>query len=289
MLGMMQVSKERLTVPAFRARKEAGGKVKMITAYDFTSAVLVDRSPIDVILVGDSLGMVMLGYDTTTAVTLDEIIHHSRAVVRGAKETFIVADLPFGSYQESPEQAIRNATRLIKETGVDAVKLEGGEAFAPTIEALTRVGIPVMGHIGLLPATAQAMGGFKVQGRDAEAARQLIRDAQAIEAAGAFSMVLELIPAPLAKAVTERVKVPTIGIGAGVHCDGQVLVWHDLLGLYDRLQPRFVKQFAQAGQVIAEGLAAYAAEVDAGTFPAPEHSFKMKAENLEEALNPYGG
>jgi len=203
--------------------------------------------------------------------------------VKGAPGTFTIADMPFGTYNVSPEQAIASANELFR-LGVDAVKLEGGEPLAPTVRALVRAGIPVMGHIGLTPQTAAALGGWKVQGRDAEAARQLIRDAKALEAAGAFSVVLEMVPAALAAHITQILSIPTIGIGAGGGCDGQVLVWHDMFGLYDRIAPRFVKRFAEAGALIAEGLAAYCRAVDAGEFPGPEHGFRMKPEELQRAL-----
>ncbi len=278
----MEGTKQRLTIPTFRARKQEGPKLKLVTAYDFTSASLVDRSPVDAILVGDSLGMVMLGYSGTTGVTMAEMLHHLRAVVRGAPNTFIIADMPFGSYNVSPQQAVVNANELMK-AGADCVKLEGGVPFAETVRALVRAGIPVMGHIGLTPQTAAALGGWKVQGRDAGAARQLIDDALALEEAGVFSLVLEMVPALLASHITEQLRVPTIGIGAGSGCDGQVLVWHDMFGLYDRLQPRFVKRFAEAGAAIAAGLQAYCDEVDAGTFPGPEHAFRMKPEELRRA------
>jgi 3-methyl-2-oxobutanoate hydroxymethyltransferase len=276
------MSKERLTVPGFRARKQEGRKLKLVTAYDYTSAMLVDRSEVDAILVGDSLGMVMLGYSGTTAVTMEEMLHHIRPVVKGAPGTMLIADMPFGSYNESPEQAVRNANLLLK-AGADCVKLEGGVAFFDTMLKLTRAGIPVMGHVGLTPQTAASLGGWKVQGRDAEAARQIIDDALALQQAGAFSVVLEMVPALLAAHITERLAVPTIGIGAGNGCDGQVLVWHDMFGLYDRIAPRFVKRFAEAGQAISQGLADYCAQVDSGAFPGPEHSFKMKPEELLQA------
>ena len=278
------MSKERLTVPDFRKFKREGRKIKLVTAYDYTSAVLADRSPVDAILVGDSLGMVMLGYGGTTGVTMEEMLHHLKPVVKGAAQTFVIADMPFGSYNESPEQAVRNANLLLK-AGADCVKLEGGVAMAETVGRLTRAGIPVMGHVGLTPQTAAALGGWKVQGREAAAARQIIEDARAIEQAGAFSVVLEMVPAPLAAHITEQAGVATIGIGAGPGCDGQVLVWHDMFGLYDRIAPRFVKRFAEAGAVIAEGLSAYCAEVAAGTFPGPEHSFRMKPEELLQAID----
>ncbi len=259
----------------------------MVTAYDFTAAALVDRSPVDAILVGDSLGMVMLGYSSTVAVSMEDVLHHLRPVLRGAPRTFVIADMPFGSFNVSPAQAIAEANRLIQ-AGADAVKLEGGEPVVETVRALVRAGIPVMGHLGLTPQTAGALGGWKVQGRDSAAAAQMLLDARALEEAGAFSLVLEMVPSPLAAALTRRVGIPTIGIGAGPDCDGQVLVWHDMFGLYDRLQPRFVKRYAEAGAAISEGLAAYAADVTSGAFPGPEHSFKMKPDVLEAALR-YGG
>lgn len=277
------MTKERLTVPAFRAQKHEGRKIKVVTAYDFTSAILADRSPVDAILVGDSLGMVMMGYSGTTQVTMAEMLHHLRPVVKGAPNTFIIADMPFGSYNASAEQAVANANDLIK-AGADAVKIEGGVQFFDTVRALVRGGIPVMGHIGLTPQTASALGGWKVQGRDGEAARQIIADARALEQAGVFSVVLEMVPAPLAAHISEVLAVPTIGIGAGAGTDGQVLVWHDMFGLYDRIAPRFVKRFAEAGAAIAEGLAQYCLEVESGAFPGPEHSFRMKQEELDRAI-----
>lgn len=276
--------KEKLTVPGFRAAKREHRKLKMVTSYDFTGAVLADRSPVDTLLVGDSLGMVMLGYSGTTGVTMEEILHHLRAVVRGAPNTFVIADMPFGSYNISPQQAVANANELIK-AGADAVKLEGGIPFFDTIRTLVRAGIPVMGHVGLTPQTATSLGGMKVQGRDAEAAKQIIDDALAVEQAGAFSIVLELVPTLLATHISEQLTIPTVGIGAGNGCDGQVLVWQDMFGLYDRITPRFVKRFAEVGKDIAAGLEAYCAEVDAGTFPGPEHSFKMKPEELFRATS----
>lgn len=278
--------KDRLTVLGFRGLK-GQRKISVVTAYDFTSAALVDRSPVEAILVGDSLGMVMLGYSSTVGVTMAEMLHHVRPVLRGAPHTLVIADMPFGSYNVSPAQAVAEANQLIM-AGADAVKLEGGEPFVETVRTLVRAGIPVMGHLGLTPQTAGALGGWKVQGRDSGAARQMIADAVALEAAGAFSLVLEMVPAPLADEISHRLTIPTIGIGAGPGCDGQVLVWHDMFGLYDRLQPRFVKRYAEAGAAIAEGLAQYVADVQTGEFPGPTHSFKMKPEELERALQ-YGG
>lgn len=282
------MTKEKLTVPGFRTRKEEHRKISMVTAYDFTSAILADRSPVDVLLVGDSLGMVMLGYGGTTGVTMDEMVHHMRPVVRGAPNTFILGDLPFGSYHASSEEAVRNGVRLMKEGGVDAVKLEGGVQYFETVRALVRAGIPVVGHIGLTPQTASALGGMKAQGRDAESARRILEDALALEQAGAFALVLECIPAALAAEITHRLSIPTIGIGAGVGCDGQVLVWHDMLGLYDpgygAKTFKFVKRYADLGPQVVAALAEYAAEVNQGVFPGPEHSFRIKEEELLRAL-----
>lgn len=276
--------KKQLTIQDLLEMKRLGRKIKMITAYDYTMAVLVDQSPMDMILVGDSLGMVVLGYESTVPVTMEEMIHHTRAVVRGAANTFVVADLPFMSYQVSAEEAIRNAGRLMKEGGADAVKLEGGGSMADTVRAIVSAGIPVMGHLGLTPQTATMLGGLKVQARDAEAARTLLSDARALEKAGAFSLVLEAIPAPLAELVTSELSIPTIGIGAGAGCDGQVLVLHDALGLFQRFVPKFVKRYASLGESVAEALAAYCREVDGGVFPGPEHSFGMKKEELAALL-----
>jgi 3-methyl-2-oxobutanoate hydroxymethyltransferase len=276
------LAKTRLTIPVWRAFKQEGRKLKLVTAYEYTAAVLVERSPVDAILVGDSLGMVMLGYSGTTAVTMADVAHHLRPVVKGAPGTFIIADMPFGSYNVSPEQAIANGNELIK-AGADAVKLEGGVDYAATVRLMVRAGIPVMGHVGLTPQTAVALGGWKVQGRDAQTARQIIADARALEDAGAFSVVLEMVTAPLAAYISSGLSIPTVGIGSGAGCDGQVLVWHDMFGLYDQIQPRFLKRFAEAGAAISEGLVQYCAEVETGVFPGPEHAFGMKPEELRRA------
>lgn len=261
-------------------------KITMVTAYDYPTALLADQAGMDMILVGDSLGMVVLGYDSTVPVTMEDMLHHAKAVRRGAKNPIVVGDMPFGSYQTGPEDAIRNAVRLLKEGGVDAVKLEGGQNQAKTAQAIVNAGIPVMGHIGLTPQYTSQLGGFKVQGRDAAGAQKLIEDARSLEEAGCFAIVLEGIPDRLAGLITRSVHIPTIGIGAGPDCDGQVLVFHDLIGLYDRFTPRFVKKYAQAAALISEALADYKAEVEAGIFPGPEHSFTMKDEVLERL---YGG
>ncbi|MFZ5650515.1 MAG: 3-methyl-2-oxobutanoate hydroxymethyltransferase [Bacillota bacterium] len=276
------MGKQKISIHGMREKKIRGQKLTMVTAYDYTTAGLVDRSPIDMILVGDSLGMVVLGYDGTVPVTMDEMIHHIRPVVRGARSTFIVGDMPFGSYNESISQAVHNANRIMKEGGADAVKLEGGLSVAPAVKALVDGGIPVMGHIGLTPQTASLLGGFKVQGKDAASARRLLAEAVALEEAGAFSIVMECVPTPLAGLISEKLSIPTIGIGAGVRCDGQVLVYHDLLGLYDRFLPKFVKQYAKLGPEIARALEDFTREVEGGSFPGQEHSFSMDEGLLEK-------
>lgn len=274
--------KKKLTIPGMKAMKEAGEKFVVTTAYDYPSALLVDKTDIEVILVGDSLGMTMLGYDTTVPVTMEEMIHHVKAVVKGAPNCFVVADMPFGSYNISIEDAIRNANRFLKETGTDAVKIEGGEVVLETVRALVRAGIPVMAHIGLTPQTVAQLGGYRVQGRDAESAKNLLADAVALEEAGAFSIVLECVPAPIAKMVTEKINIPTVGIGAGADCDAQVMVYHDMLGLFDRFTPKFVKRYANLGTEIVDALSSYSNEVRSGQFPQEQHSFDMSAEELEK-------
>ncbi len=275
------MAKQKVTIPALKEMKEQGKKIRMVTAYDYPTGILVDKTDIELILVGDSLGMVVLGYDGTVPVTMEEMIHHCKATVRGAKNTLIVGDLPFGSYNMSISDAVYNATRMMKEGGADCVKLEGGLAVVETVRAIVSGGVPVMAHIGLTPQTASALGGFKVQGKDAAAAERMINEALKLEEAGAFAIVLEAIPAPLAEIITKKLTIPTIGIGAGVHCDGQVLVTHDLIGLFDRFVPKFVKQYANISQDIVAAFNAYAEEVAAGKFPGPEHSFTMKDEVLK--------
>jgi 3-methyl-2-oxobutanoate hydroxymethyltransferase len=277
------------TVPEIAGRKQLArvpdkappAKIAMITAYDYPTALLADKAGMDLILVGDSLAMVVLGYESTVPVTMEEMLHHSKAVRRGAKEAVLVGDMPFGSYQEGPQQAIHNAVRFLKEAGMDAVKLEGGANQAEVAHALVKNGIPVMGHIGLLPQLVSATGGFKVQGRDTQGAQRLIDDAKALEEAGCFSVVLEAIPDRLAGLITRSIKIPTIGIGAGPECDGQVLVMHDLIGLFDRFTPRFVKKYADAASIIEEALTRYRHDVQTGEFPGPEHSFTIKDEVIE--------
>lgn len=257
-----------ITVPDFRAARGVR-KLAVVTAYDYTSAVIADAAGVDCILVGDSLGMVVQGHSTSLPVTLNEMLYHLRCVARGAKRCLIVADLPFMSYQVSPRQAVKNAGKLLK-AGAHAVKLEGGRRMAEAVAACVRADIPVMGHVGLTPQSVHRMGGFKVQ-RDAD---ELIADAHAVEDAGAFSMVVEGVPTEIGAKVTAAVGVPTIGIGAGPQCDGQVLVWHDLLGLYDAMRPKFVKRYAELGSLAKDAIAAYCDEVRTGTFPAAEHGFK---------------
>ncbi len=273
---------KKLTIPDIIARKQEGKKLSMLTAYDYPWAQMLDQAEIDIALVGDSLAMVALGHPNTVSVTMDEMIMHTRSVVRGVERALVVSDMPFGSYNCSIADSIANANRLLKEGGADAVKLEGGTDMADTVAAIVRAGIPVCGHIGLTPQTATALGGFKVQGKNADAARKLMEDAKALEEAGCFCIVLEAIPAPIAKIITESLAIPTVGIGAGKECDGQVLVIHDMFGLYDRFTPKFVKQYAKLRSGIIEGMATYKNEVEQGIFPAPEHSFSMSQEELDK-------
>ena len=273
------MAEPKLTIPDIRARK-GETPLTMLTAYDYPTALLVDGAGIDMILVGDSLAMVVLGHPDTVSVTMDEMIHHTRAAARAARRALVVGDLPFGSYNVSTEQAVTNANRFLKEGRADCVKLEGGGPMAEIAAAIVRSGTPVMGHLGLTPQTAGSLGGFKVQGRSLEAAKTLLADARALEAAGCFALVLEAVPAPLAKMVTERISIPTIGIGAGADCDGQVLVFHDLVGLFDRFVPRFVKRYAQLGAAVSEALTAYKDDVMERRFPEATHSFSMKPEEL---------
>lgn len=257
-----------------RIRKLKGkGRVVSLTAYDYTSARLVDEAGIHLIIVGDSLGMTVLGYDTTIPVTMEDMVHHTRAVARGVKSALVVADMPFLSYQVSRDQAVENAGRLLKEAGADAVKIEGGSFRADTIRHLIANGIPVMGHIGLTPQSVRAFGGYRVQGKTEDAAQVLKEDAQALEEAGVVSIVLEGMPAALGADITASVKVPTIGIGAGPGCDGQVLVFHDLLGMYSAFTPKFVKRYAAVGDTMSAAFAAYKQEVEDGQFPGPEHCY----------------
>ena len=276
------MSTEKVTVLDVQQAKEEGRKLVMLTAYDYPLGLLADEAGVDIVLIGDSLGMVVLGMEGTVEVTMEHMIHHIKAVVRGCKRPLIVGDMPFMSYNISVTEAVRNAGRLVKEGGCEVVKLEGGVDFAATIEAIVKAGIPVMGHIGLTPQTASALGGFKIQGKDASAAKQIIDDARAIEDAGVFSIILEAVPAPLGKLISETVRVPVIGIGAGPDVDGQVLVFHDVVGLFDKFVPKFVKQYTNIRAIILEALSAYKKEVLEVDFPGPEHSFKMPDEALAQ-------
>ena len=276
------MDRKKITPVDIQAMKKEGKKITMLTAYDYPLALLEDRAGIDIILVGDSVGMTVLGYLNTLPVTMDEMIHHTKAVTRGAKYALIIGDMPFMSYNTSERDAILNAGRFMKEGGADAVKLEGGVSVKGIVKALVKAGIPVMGHIGLTPQTISMLGGFKVQGKDAEGAQKIIDDALQLEEAGAFSVLLEAVPAPIAKMVTERLTVPTIGIGAGVHCDGQVLVVHDILGLFDRFTPKFAKRYVNLSELMLKAFESYREEVSKGTFPTDQHSFHIDEKELSK-------
>lgn len=270
------------TAATFAAAKAKGEKLSMLTAYDYSTAKLEDESGINGILVGDSLGNVVLGYEDTVSVTMEDMIHHGAAVARGAKNALVVVDMPFMSYEVTVEEAVRNAGRLMKEGRAGAVKLEGGVRVAEQIHAIVKAGIPVMGHIGLTPQSINVFGGFKVQGKSEEAARALLADAKAVEEAGAFAVVIEAVPAALAQMITDAVSIPTIGIGAGAGCDGQILVYQDMLGMFSDFTPKFVKRYANVGEVMREAFANYAAEVASGAFPTEEHTYKIKDDVLEK-------
>ena len=276
------MSNEKTSILEIQQAKVEGRKLVMLTAYDYPFGLLADQAEIDMVLVGDSLGMVVMGLDGTVEVTMENMIHHIKAVVRGCKRPLVIGDMPFMSYNTSIREAIHNAGRLMKEGGCDAIKLEGGMHFDPTVDAIVKAGIPVQGHIGLTPQTASALGGFKMQGKDAAAAKQIIDDARGLEDAGVFSIVLEAVPAPLGKLVSKAVRVPIIGIGAGPEVDGQVLVTHDMVGLFDKFVPKFVKQYTQIRTIILDAMQAYKKDVQAATFPTAEHSFKMPAETLAQ-------
>ena len=270
------------TVATFQKMKDEGTKISMLTAYDYSTAKLVDEAGINSILIGDSLGMVMLGYEDTLSVTMEDMIHHTAAVARGAKNALIIADMPFMSYEVSVEEAVANAGRLMKEGRANAVKLEGGVRVAEQIRAITKAGIPVCAHIGLTPQSVNAFGGFKVQGKTAEAAQKMVDDALAVQEAGAFAVVLECVPAKLAALISEKLTIPTIGIGAGAGCDGQVLVYQDMLALFSDFKPKFVKHFGNIGPQMTAAFKAYDEEVKAGTFPAEEHTFKIDEDALKK-------
>jgi len=277
------MTRDKVTVRTLRRMKERGEKITMLTAYDYPMARAVDEAGIDVILVGDSVGMVVLGHPTTLPVTMDDMVHHSKAVVRGVARAQVVVDLPFMSYQVGREDALRNAGRLVKEGGAEAVKMEGGQEVLDSVEALVAAGIPVMGHLGLTPQAYHRMGGYRIQARSAEEADRLLKDAADLERAGIFALVLEGIPAGVARRVTETLAVPTIGIGAGPFCDGQVLVTHDMLGLQEDLSPKFVKRYAQGRQLFVEAMRRFADEVRAGAFPAAEHTYDVDPSTSPEA------
>ena len=275
----------KITVPSILERKSAvpsqnstAGKITCLTAYDYPTARLLDEAGVEILLVGDSLGMVVLGHDSTLPVTLEEMLHHTRAVRRGTHHALLVADMPYGSYHDDPREAVRNAVRFVKEAGAEAVKIEGGERRLDMISRLVEAEVPVMGHIGLTPQSVNAFGGFRVQGKSASAADQLLRDARAVEAAGAFSIVLESIPRELAARITAELRIPTIGIGAGPDCDGQVLVIHDLIGMSFGHKPKFARRYAEVGAIISRAAAEYCRDVREGTFPSDEESYHSRTE-----------
>jgi len=272
----------RLTISNIQDLKTAGDKITMLTAYDYSTARLVDEAGVHLVLVGDSLGMVVLGYDSTVPVTMDEMLHHTRAVVRGTKTALVVGDMPFMTYQASAEDAVRNAGRMLQEGGCQAVKLEGGVVMAETTRRIVNCGIPVMGHIGLTPQSINQLGGHRVQGKTADAAKRLVEDALALEQAGAFAVVLELVPVQLAKLITGKLRIPTIGIGAGPFCDGQVLVINDMLGLFTDFVPKHTKQYARLASAMKKAISEYCAEVKSGAFPSGEHGVSMDESLLKD-------
>lgn len=275
------MDRPKVTIPALQEMKARGEKIVMHTAYNHWQAQMAELAGADTILVGDSAGMVEHGFTSTVPVTMEMMLLHCAAVVRGSRSPFIIGDMPFMSYEVSIQEAVRNAGRLVKEGGVDAVKLEGGTSRAQTIEAIVRAGIPVVGHVGLTPQSATQLGGFKVQGKDRERARQVLEDAMAVQEAGACMVVLECIPTPLAKVITERLSIPTVGIGAGPHCDGQVLVFHDVLGIFDAFKPKFVKRYMNCRDAMIQALREYTQEVRSAAFPGEEHGFSMDEDQLE--------
>jgi len=281
-MGRKKMERKKITIADLMAKKEQAKKITMLTAYDFPTAQMVDKAGIDTILVGDSLGMVVLGYTSTVPVTMEEMIHHTKAVTRGTTYAFVLGDMPFMSYQAGIEKAIENAGRFIKEGECDAVKLEGGSEVAPVVKAIVTAGVPVCAHIGLTPQTATQLSGFKVQGKDAESARNMINAAKDLEKAGAFMVVMECIPEMLASRITKALTIPTIGIGAGKDCDGQVLVYHDMVGLFERFTPKFVRQYIKLGPMIIDALKEYKTEVEDGLFPGKEHTFTMSKEEAEK-------
>ncbi|MBI3151035.1 MAG: 3-methyl-2-oxobutanoate hydroxymethyltransferase [Chloroflexi bacterium] len=276
--------RKKVTTLTFRQKKERGEVITMLTAYDYPTAMAMDKAGVDSILVGDSLAMVVLGYENTLPVTMEEMLHHARAVARGAKSALLIGDMPFMSYQVSVEEAVRNAGRFLQQGGMDAVKLEGGRERADAVRAIVGTGIPVMGHLGLTPQSIHQLGGFRAQGKTATAAKRLLEDAKILEEAGAFSIVLEAVPARLAEMISKQISIPTIGIGAGVGCDGQVLVTHDVLGLFDRFTPKFVKKYANFHAEMNKAFTDYIDDVESKRFPAVEHTVEMTDEEWNEFI-----
>jgi len=274
------MEKNKVTIIDIQKMKSDGKKIAVLTAYDYPFARLIDEAGVDIILVGDSVGMTVLGYENTLPVTIEDMIYHTKAVKRGIKRALLVADMPFMSYQVSIDDALKNAGRLIKEGGAEAVKLEGGIAIQEIVSAIVEIGIPVMGHVGLTPQSIHKFGGYKVQGRKSIEAREIIEDAKALEDAGVFSIVLEGIPLELAKEITQKIKIPTIGIGAGQFCDGQVMVIHDLIGLSGEFKPKFVKRYAEGGEIIKNAVKEYIKDVADGNFPTDDHSYFMEDRHL---------
>lgn len=279
-----QPERQKITIPKLYEMKANKEPVSWLTCYDYPTALLMDRAGVDMILVGDSLGMTMLGYPTTLPVTMDVMITFTAAVCRAVKYAFVIGDMPYMSYQVSKEEAIRNAGRFMSECGTDAVKLEGGVRMAPIVRAITDAGIPVMGHIGLTPQSYTQLGGYKAQGRDAETAKRLIADAEALEEAGAFAILLECVPAPVAKIIHERVKIPVYGLGSGTDVDGQLMIVHDMIGMFERFTPKFVKQYVNLSPILLEAFSKYREDVKSKKFPQPEHFYSMAEGELEKLL-----
>ena len=280
----IHAARKKITTHSLRLKKKRSEPISILTAYDYSTAQIMDQAGIDAILVGDSLGMVVLGYETTLPVTMEDMLHHCKAVARGAKSALLIGDMPFMSYQISAQEALRNAGRFLQESGMDAVKLEGGTARLEAIQLIVSAGIPVMGHLGLTPQSVHQLGGFRAQGQNASAGQHLLKDARLLEEAGCFSIVLEAIPAKLATHISKELDIPTIGIGAGAGCDGQVLVTHDMLGLFDRFTPRFVKKYADLHDNLIQAFREYIQDVEDRAFPAEEHCIKMKAEEWNKFI-----
>ncbi len=276
------MERKKLTIPDIQKKKKEGRKITLLTAYDYPSGRLIDEAGVDIILIGDSLAMTVLGYESTVPITMDEMVHHAKAVKRGVRYGLIIGDMPFMTYNIGEKETIRNAGRFIKEGGCGAVKIEGGTEMVSVVKALVKAGIPVLGHIGLTPQTATQLGGFKVQGKDAASAQKLLDSALALEKAGCFAVLLECVPDKLAKLITEKLQVPTIGIGAGSYCDGQALVTNDMIGLFDRFTPKFVKKYADLWPLLLNAFKRYKDEVESGKFPTEEHSFTMNGSELKK-------